>query len=86
MTQGFLKHRRREAGTLAQQVGMWRLNRMGRSLLAANLDMANAFASTNWESLDKAAVVFLRRRMYTLQGNALHGAQLVFQLVKVNFF
>ena len=57
MAQGFLKHRRREAGTLAQQVGMWRLNQMGRSLLAANLDMANAFASTNWASLDKAAAV-----------------------------
>ena len=51
-SQGFVARRRRESGVIAQQSVMWRAKRAGKSGALLNLDMANAFASTEWEVLE----------------------------------
>ena len=50
-SQGFLWKRRREAGTLAQLSAAWRTKRASSCGALLNLDMANAFGSTSWETL-----------------------------------
>ena len=53
LAQGFVKGRRRESGILSQLSCMWRARRAKRSGFGLNLDMANAFGSGTWESLEE---------------------------------
>ena len=52
MAQGFRWKRRREAGVVCQLSSVWRARRARRSGFLANLDMKNAFASSEWCELE----------------------------------
>ena len=39
---------------LVQMCGAWRLRKCGFNFLMNNLDLANAFGSTDWEALEEA--------------------------------
>ena len=54
MDHGFHKYRRKEGAVLVQLNISWRLRRLGWSHLQCNMDMTNAFASTEWSSLREA--------------------------------
>ena len=56
---GFARGRRREAAIAVADTVGWRLRRSGYNYFDAFKDMSNAFASTNWESLDGAATKLL---------------------------
>eukprot|EP00959_Pyramimonas_sp_CCMP1952_P433311 9073802-Pyramimonas_sp.AAC.1 len=57
---GCIPRRRREAATLGRQPCAWKLRRLNISHIADMKDIANAFASTVWQSLADASEGIVR--------------------------
>jgi len=60
MDHGFIAERRREDAITATMATSWRLTAAGFYWIDSLKDMSNAFASTRWESLDKANSTLVR--------------------------
>ena len=56
---GFLKHRRKEGALLIQMCAAWRLKEAGYNFVVNNHDLANAFGSSAWPSLEDACAQLL---------------------------
>lgn len=59
ITETLVRGRRKESAIMIQQIGSWKLWRMGVPHTLNNHDMTNAFASSEWSALDYASKLIL---------------------------
>ena len=71
---GFVRHRRREAASLAQACATWRARSCGASHIATLHDMANAFPCSESEDLDNYTENHVRPEDYELFLHRRHSA------------